>query len=56
MSLSSVKLGTSFNKKYTHNLDFDNNGQHGDVVTEQDMNNSTLDTDNMFDDFDDFDE
>ena len=25
MSLSSVKLGTSFNKKYTHNLDFDNN-------------------------------
>ncbi len=25
MSLSSVKLGTSFNKKYSHNLDFDNN-------------------------------
>lgn len=25
MSLSSVTLGTSFNKKYTHNLDFDNN-------------------------------
>lgn len=25
MSLSHVKLGTSFNKKYSHNLDFDNN-------------------------------
>lgn len=25
MSLSSVKLGTAFNKRYTHNLDFDNN-------------------------------
>ena len=25
MSLSSVKLGTAFSKRYTHNLDFDNN-------------------------------
>lgn len=25
MSLSSVKLGTAFNKRYSHNLDFDNN-------------------------------
>lgn len=25
MSLSSVKLGSAFNKRYSHNLDFDNN-------------------------------
>ena len=38
------------------NLDFDNVEQHGDVVTEQDLNDSVIDTDNMFNDFDDFDE
>ena len=38
------------------NLDFENSGQHSDIVSEQEMESSTLDTDNMFDDFDDFDE
>ena len=42
-------------------LDFDNVGQTGDIITENDVkideeSNNELDVDNLFDDFDDFDE
>jgi hypothetical protein len=32
MSLGNIKLGTAFNKSYTHNMDFDNNGCCNTIV------------------------
>jgi DNA-directed RNA polymerase subunit beta len=37
-------------------IDFDNEGRHGDIVTEDEVKDSVLDVDNLFDEFDDFDE
>ena len=37
-------------------LDFDNNDSPSDIISQDEVEASTLDVDNMFDDFDDFNE